>query len=186
MALTKTLYWFGIKEFYVALRPTAPNQDPNWVRVPSIEQATVRATFSKVEVYGDNTLQYTFVHSPQVSVEVKLTKFSGPVAEILTGNTGFSSSGKEGMYIMTSKDLNPTQVMLRLVLPAKDDATGAAKDAEIIVFKAEVEPIWDNFGAERGKATELSWRFNSLISTIDERGNTLPEGSFGKYLFPTA
>lgn len=186
MAATKRFYWFGVKKLETAPIPSGPGPEPTWTAVPSIEQAQLRASISEVKVYGDDTLQYTFVHSPETQLTVKLTKFDGPTAEALTGNTATTVSSKEELLIMTNKDLNPPQKMLRVTLPAKDDADGSAKDLFLILFKCQVRPIWDNFGSERGKATELNWVFDVLASTKDERGNTLPAGvtfAMGKYQF---
>lgn len=188
MAATKRFYWFGVKKLETAPIPVTPGTNPTWSQVPSLEQAQLRASISEVKVYGDNTLQYTFVHSPESQLTVKLTKFDGLVAETLTGNTAAIVSGNEELLIMTSKDLNPPQKMLRVTLPAKDDADGSAKDLKLIFFKCQVRPIWDNFGSERGKATELNWVFDILASLKDELGNNLPAGidfAMGKYQFPT-
>lgn len=189
MAATKDFYWFGVKKLELAVLPTAPNTAPTWVQVPSIEQAQLRASVSEVKVYGDDTQQYTFVHSPEMQLQVKLTKFSGAIAELLTGNTAFTVSGNESIYVMTNKDMNPPYLIGRVTLPAKDDATGLPKDLQLLFFKLSARPIWDNFGSERGKATELNWVFDALSSTKDERGNNLPAGidfAFGAYLFPTS
>ena len=187
-AAVETFYWFGIKKLEVAVRPTTPGTTPSWVQVPSIEQASLKASASEVKVYGDDQLQYTYVHSPEASMAVKLTKFSGPVAEVLTGNANVTVSGKESLYIMTQKDLNPPLLIARVTLPARDDASGTAKDLTLIFFKVSVRPIWDNFGSERGKATELNWTFDVLSSLADEQGNALPaavEYAMGRYDIPT-
>src|SRR5262245_61106882 len=189
MAASKRFYWFGVKKLETAPVPTAPATTPTWTQVPSIEQAQLRASISEVKVYGDDTLQYTFVHSPESQLTVKLTKFDGPAAETLTGNTAATVSGNEEMLIMTNKDLNPPFKMIRLTLPAKGDSDGSSKDLKLIFFKCSVRPIWDNFGSERGKATELNWVFDILASVVDEKGNALPAGvdfAMGKYQFPTA
>jgi hypothetical protein len=189
MAANKDFYWFGVKKLELALLPQSAGTAPTWVHVPSIEQAQLKASVSEVKVYGDDTQQYTFVHSPEMQLQVKLTKFSGKIAELLTGNTAFTASGNEGLYMMTNKDLNPPLLVGRVTLPAKDDATGQPKDLYLVFFKLSARPIWDNFGSERGKATELNWVFDALSSTKDERGDNLPAGidyAFGKYLFPTS
>ena len=189
MAASKKFYWFGVTKLEHAAIPSAPATTPTWTQIPSIEQAQLRASISEVKVYGDDTLQYTFVHSPESQITVKLTKFDGPAAEALTGNVASTVSGNEEMLIMTNKDLNPPQKMLRVTLPAKDDADGAGKDLVLIFFKCQVRPIWDNFGSERGKATELNWVFDILASLKDEKGNALPAGvdfAMGKYQFPTS
>jgi hypothetical protein len=188
VAATKTFYWFGISKLEIAAMPTAPATNPTWTVVPSIEQASLKASTSEVKVYGDDALQYTFVHSPEGQLSVKLTKFSGRVAEILTGNTAVSASGNESLYIMTNKDLNPPLLICRVTIPAKDDATGLPKNLVLVFFKVSARPIWDNFGSERGKATELNWVFDTLSSVADEKGNALPAGvdfAFGRYDFPT-
>lgn len=188
MAANETFYWFGIKKLEIAARPTTPGTPPSWVQVPSIEQASLRASASEVKVYGDDQLQYTYVHSPEASMAVKLTKFSGSIAELLTGNVAQTVSGRESLYIMTQKDLNPPLLVARVTLPARDDASGAAKDLTLIFFKVSVRPIWDNFGSERGKATELNWTFDVLSSTSDEKATALPAGveyAMGRYDIPT-
>jgi len=189
MAATKRFYWFGVSKLETAAVPSSPNTTPTWAQVPSIEQAQLRASVSEVKVYGDDTLQYTYVHSPESQLTVKLTKFDGAVAETLTGNTAAVVSGNEELLIMTNKDLNPPYKMLRVTLPAKDDADGSSEDLYLIFFKCSVRPIWDNFGSERGKATELNWVFDILASLKDERGNDLPAGvdyAMGKYQFPSS
>ncbi len=188
MAASKRFYWFGVKKLETAPIPSGPGTTPTWTQVPSIEQAQLRASISEVKVYGDDTLQYTFVHSPESQLTVKLTKFDGATAESITGNVGVTVSGNEEMLIMTNKDLNPPFKMLRVTMPAKDDADGSSEDLRLVFFKCSVRPIWDNFGSERGKATELNWVFDTLASTTDDRGNALPVGvdfSFGKYVFPS-
>lgn len=178
-------YWFGVKKLEVADIPQAADTSPTWTQVPSIEQAQLKASASEAKVYGDDTLQYTYVHSPESQVSVKLTKFDSAVAAILTGNAVSTVSGKETMLIMTNKDLNPPHKMVRVTLPAKDDATGQPKDLQLIFFKCSVRPIWDGFGSERGKATDLSWTLDVLSSEKDERGNGLPSGvdfAFGRYV----
>jgi hypothetical protein len=189
MAATKDFYWFGVKKLEVAPMPTSAGVTPTWTQVPSIEQASLKASISEAKVYGDDTLQYTFVHSPESQLTVKLTKFSGAVAELLSGNDAVTASGNESIYIMTNKDLNPPLLIARVTIPAKDDATGAPKDLKLVFFKVSARPIWDNFGSERGKATELNWVFDVLSSTQDEKGNALPgtiDFAFGRYDFPTA
>lgn len=189
MAATKDFYWFGVKKLEIAAMPTSPGSTPTWTQVPSIEQAQLRATVSEVRVYGDDALQYTFVHSPEAQLTVRLTKFSGAVAEMLTGNQAIASSGMESLLIMTNKDLNPPLLIARVTLPAKDDDTGLPKDLSLIFFKVSARPIWDNFGSERGRATELNWVFDVLSSDQNEKGDTLPAGidyAMGRYDFPTS
>ncbi len=186
MAATKDFYWFGVKKLEIAPRPSSPNSTPTWTQVPSIEQASLAASASEVRVYGDDTLQYTFVHSPEMQLNVRLTKFSGRAAEMITGNTAITTSGVESLYIMTNKDLNPPQLIARVTIPAKDDATGQPKDLRLIFFKVQFRPIWDNFGSERGQATELNWVADVLSSTQDEKGDPLPAGidfAMGRYDF---
>ena len=189
MGATKDFYWFGIKRLDIAAYPTAPNTTPTWVHVPSIEEATLRSEISEVKAYGDGSAQYTFYHSPNMSAAVKLTKFSGLVAEMLSGNTAATVSGNERLHIMTNHDMSPQQVMLRLTIPARDDDTGLPRDLTLIFFKVTARPIWDGFGGAREKATELNWTFDALASTQDERGNPLPAGiefAFGRYDFPVS
>lgn len=188
MAATKAFYWFGVSKLEVAAMPTTPGTEPTWTQVPSIEQASLRANISEVKVYGDDALQYTYVHSPEMQLNVKLTKFSGSVAELITGNTAVTASGVESLYILTDKDLNAPYLICRVTIPAKDNATGAAKDLKLVFFKMSFRPIWDNFGSERGKATELNWVADIMSSTQDEKGNAIPgtiDFAHGRYDFPT-
>ena len=187
MAATEDFYWFGVKKFELDTMPTAPSSTPSWKHVKSVEQASLRASVSETKVYGDDTLQYTFVHSPEMQLNVKLTKFSGAIAELVTGNTASTASSVESMYILTNKDLNPPLLIARVTIPAKDDATGAAKDLTLIFFRVQARPIWDNFGSERGKATELNWIFDILSSTVDEKGNSITgsiDYAHGRYDIP--
>ncbi|MEN9935094.1 MAG: hypothetical protein RLZZ387_1673 [Chloroflexota bacterium] len=184
MAASKTFYWFGISKLEVAAMPTSAGTNPTWTQVPSVESAALRASASEVKVYGDNALQYTFVHSPEMQMNVKLTKFSGPVAELITGNTAVSSASKESMYVMTNKDLNPPLLIARVTVPAKDNTTGVSRDLSLIFFRCSFRPIWDNFGSERGKATELNWVVDILSSTKTETGDPIPgtiDYAFGRY-----
>ncbi len=189
MAATKDFYWFGVKKLELAEMPVAPATTPTWLHVKSVEQAALGANISEVKVYGDDTLQYTFVHSPEMQLNVKLTKFTGKVAELITGNEAVTASGVESMYIMTDKDLNPPLLIARVTIPAKDDATGVGKDLTLVFFRVSFRPIWNGFGSERGKATDLNWVADILSSTQDEKGNPLPSSityAHGRYDFPTA
>lgn len=189
MAATTDFYWFGVKKLEIAPMPTVAGTPPVWSHVPSIEECSLKASSSEVKAYGDDTLQYTFVHSPEMQLNVKLTKFSGRVAEMLTGNTAVTANGKESLYIMTNKDLNPPNLLVRVTIPAKDDDTGQPKDLTLIFFKTSFRPIWDGFGGARGKATELNWVVDVLSSTKDEAGDPLPgtiDYAFGRYDIPTA
>ena len=185
MAATKDFYWFGVKKLELAPYPTSPSTTPSWTHIPSIEQAQLKASSSEVKVYGDDTLQYTYVHTPEAQLTVKLTKFSGPAAELITGNTGTSVSGIESMFLFSDKDLNPPTLIARVTLPAKDDASGSPTDLKLVFFKLTFRPIWDGFGSERGKATELTWVADILSSDQDEEGNALSgvEWAFGRYDF---
>jgi hypothetical protein len=189
VAATKDFYWFGVKKLELAAMPTAPATTPTWTHVKSVEQASLRASLSEVKVYGDDTLQYTFVHSPEMQLNVKLTKFRGVVAELVSGNAAVTVSGVESIYIMTNKDLNPPLLIAKVTIPAKDDSTGASKDLTLIFFRVSFRPIWDNFGSERGKATELNWVADILSSTQDEQGNAIPgtiDYAHGRYDIATA
>jgi hypothetical protein len=185
MAATKTFYTFGVKKLEIAPYPTAGATSPVWVQVPSIEEATLKASVSDVKGYGDDVLQYTFVHSPEQQLNVKLSKFSGRIAEMLTGNTASTVSGRERLLMMTDKDLASPYLISRVTIPSKDDATGLSVDLLLVFYKVQFRPIWDGFGSARGKALELNWVADLLSSTQDERGDPVVgvANAVGHYLF---
>lgn len=169
-------YWYGVKRLEVATPPASPGSEPTWVHVPSIEQASIRATVQEVKVYGDERLQYSFVHSPEMQLNVKLTKFSGAAAALISGNTEISSANSRSMYLMTEKDMNAPILLARATLPARDDADGKSVDLRLVFFRVQFRPVWDNVGGERSKGTELNWVADVQASTVDELGNPLPPG----------
>lgn len=185
-----TFYWFGVDRLEIAPVPAAgANTAPTWVQVPSIEQASLKASASEVKAYGDDQLQYTFVHSPEAQLSVKLTKIRSEIIALLTGTPQATVSGNERIHIMSNYDLNPALQMIRVRMPARDDTTGAARSFYMVFFRTQVRPVWDNLGSERGKSTELNWTFDILSSTQDERGNALPSGvtyAMGRYDWPTS
>jgi len=170
-------YWIGVKRLEIATQPLNPGDEPVWIHVPSIEQCQVRATVQEVKVYGDEQLQYNFVHSPEMQLNVKLTKFSGAAAALISGNAEISSAGSRSQYFMTQKDMTPPILLARATLPARDDSTSVATELRLIFFRTQFRPVWDNVGGERSKGTELNWVADVLASTKDERGNPLPAGT---------
>lgn len=181
-----TLYWFGVKKLEIAPLPTAPATTPVWTQVPSIESASVSASVTEVKAYGDGVLQYSYTHSPETSLAVKLTKLDTAVAEMLTGNVAAEVTGTTTQYFMTNNDLAQPQVMCRVTVPSVDDATGVNKDMVLIFFKTKARTLWNGLGSERSASTSLEWTFDCVTSTVDEKGDPLPSGvdyATGKIVF---
>jgi hypothetical protein len=176
--MASTFYHFGVAKVEVAPVPTAPGTTPTWEHVPSVESAVVKLTNSEENVFGDDKKQYTFYHTPEGTVEIKLTKWSPDAVTLLTGNTTATVSGVgEVEFLGTQKDIAPKEVMVRVTIPTRDDATGAIRILYLIALRVTFKSLWDSgINAERGKATELTWMGSLSSSTKDETGDALPAG----------
>lgn len=185
MPASKVATGFGLRDVAIATVPTAPNTDPAWIDVPSVESAAFKLNVEEVEQYGDDVYQGTFYHSQKGTITVKGNKLSMRVFEMLSGNTVSSSAGKESIYFGTEAELLPPRVMVRGTIPVRYD-DGTTGSQYVYWFNCDVKTVWDSLpGGERAKLAEVNLMFNSYASSQDERGNTLPGGirAFGRTEF---
>jgi hypothetical protein len=184
---TKIATTFGLSDVAIAVPVAGPDGEPVWYDLPSVESAAFKLNVSEVEQYGDDRYQGTFYHSQKGAITVKFNKLSMAIFEMLSGNTVDSSVvGKESMYFGTNKELIPPQVLVRALVPYRNDITGAASSMTVYWFKCDVKTPWDNFpGGERAKIGENTLVFNTYSSTKDEQGNALSGGvdyAFGRFI----
>ncbi len=181
---TKIVTTFGLSDVAIALPPATPGATVTWYDLPSVESAAFKLNVSEVEQYGDDRYQGTFYHSQKGAITVKFNKLSMAIFEVLSGNATTTVSGKESMYFGTNLELIPPQVMVRALVPYRDDTTGAASSMTVYWFKCDVKTPWDNFpGGERAKIGENTLMFNSYSSQKDDKGNAVVgvDYAFGRF-----
>jgi hypothetical protein len=182
---TKIVTTFGLRDVAIALPTETPGTEPTWYDLPSVESAAFKLNVSEVEQYGDDTFQGTFYHSQKGAITVKFNKLSMAIFEVLSGNAVTTSAGKESMYFGTNSELIPPQVLVRALVPYRDDTTGAASSMTVYWFKCDVKTPWDNFpGGERAKIGENTLMFNTYSSQKDEKGNAVVgvDYAFGRFV----
>lgn len=171
---TKIVTTFGLRDVAIALPVATPGTEPTWYDLPSVESAAFKLNVSEVEQYGDDTFQGTFYHSQKGAITVKFNKLSMAIFEVLSGNAVTTSGGKERMYFGTNTELIPPQVLVRAIVPFRDEMTGAASAMTVYWYKCDVKTPWDNFpGGERAKIGENTLMFNTYSSTKDQKGNAI-------------
>lgn len=174
MAGTRIVTPFGLRDVAVALPVTTPGTEPTWVDVPSVESAAFKLNVSEVEQYGDDTYQGTFYHTQKGSITVKFNKLSMAVFELLSGNVVRTVSGREEMYFGTEKELIPPIVLVRALVPYRDETTGQPGEQTVYWYRCTVKTPWDNIpGGERAKLGENTMMFDSQASRVNHRGEAV-------------
>lgn len=182
MAGTTIATGFGLRDVAIAAVPSAPDTEPVWIDIPSVESAAFKLNVEEVEQYGDDKYQGTYYHSQKGTITVKGNKLSMRVFEMLSGNTVTSSAGKESIYFGTEAELLPPRVMVRGIVGVRYE-NGTTGEMTVYWFNCDVRTVWDSIpGGERAKLAEVNLMFNSYASDKDERGNAIPFGSaFGRF-----
>lgn len=185
MAGTKVVSGFGLRDVAVADVPTTGGTSPTWMDIPSVESAAFQLNVEEVEQWGDDKYQGTFYHSQKGTITVKSNKLAMEVLEKLSGNAvSTGSGGEESMYFGTDLELIPPRVMVRGIIPVRNE-DGTAGEMTVYWFNCDVKTLWDNApGGERAQLVELELQFNSFPSDQDEQGDALTGGvthAFGRF-----